>query len=317
MPANTMKPRISIVIPLYNKGSHIGRTIQSVLTQTIQDFEIIVVDGHSTDNGPAIVQNYPDSRIHIFLQNSKGVSEARNEGVHYASSDFIAFLDADDEWLPCHADHLLRLYEKYPDAGFYGTNYKIRLGRGIEKQPNIKNLGFISKSGLIKRFFLVSAIGYSPIITSSMGVRRDLFLEFGGFLPGKSWGEDHELWTKIALKKPVGYCKDFSVIWHWDAENRLGNVIPPLEMEPAYYTVKNAVSKGLVITEKSFDIQEYLAKKEIEYAIRILKTGNNKKALLILLHCRTARFFLLKIFWIVLCLVPSQVVCYLGKLKSE
>ncbi len=316
MPANTMKPRISVVIPLYNKGLHIARTIQSVLDQTIQDFEIIVVDGHSTDDGPSIVQNYTDPRIHFFLQNSKGVSEARNEGVKYAQSDFIAFLDADDEWLPCHINNLLLVFEKFPDAGFMGTNYKIGLKEGREKIPKIKNLGFSLKYGLIKRFFFVSTRGYSPIITSSMGIRKDTFLRYGGFLSGENWGEDHELWGRIALQNQVAYCSDCSVIWHWDTENRLGNIQPPHEIEPAYYTVKNALSKGLVKTGNIRDIMEYLAKKEIEYAIRILKMGNNKKALLILLQCRTARFFLLKFFWIVLCLVPVNVGSYLRKLRS-
>jgi glycosyltransferase involved in cell wall biosynthesis len=312
-----LAPQISVVIPLYNKGLHIARTIQSVLNQTVQDFEIIVVDGHSSDNGPSIVQNYSDPRIHFFLQNSKGVSEARNEGVKYAQSNFIAFLDADDEWLPCHINNLLLLFKKFPDAGFVGTNYKIGLAEGREKKPKIKNLGITSHYGLIERFFFVSTRGYSPIITSSMGIKKDIFLQYGGFLSGKSWGEDHELWGRIALERPVAYCRECSAIWHWDAENRLGNVMPPLEMEPAYNTVKNAFSRDLVKTEKSSDVHEYLAKKEIEYAIRILKSGNNKKAFLILLRCRTARFFFLKFFWIVLCLFPSQVVCYLGKLKSE
>ena len=73
-------PRVSVVIPLYNKDPHIAQTIQSVLNQTEQNFEIIVVDGQSTDEGPKVVKSFKDQRIFFFEQEGSGVSSARNEG---------------------------------------------------------------------------------------------------------------------------------------------------------------------------------------------------------------------------------------------
>ena len=106
-------PRVSVVIPLYNKDPHIAQTIQSVLNQTEQNFEIIVVDGQSTDEGPKVVKSFKDQRIFFFEQEGSGVSSARNEGICYSRSDFIALLDADDEWVPNHLETLLRLRNAY------------------------------------------------------------------------------------------------------------------------------------------------------------------------------------------------------------
>lgn len=90
-------PHVSIIIPLYNKAPYIKRALDSVISQTIQDFEVIVVNDGSTDGGEHIVEGYSDARIHLVHQKNKGVSAARNRGVSLAKSNMVAFLDADDE----------------------------------------------------------------------------------------------------------------------------------------------------------------------------------------------------------------------------
>ena len=89
---------ISVVIPLYNKEKQIKRTIQSVLTQTFQDFEIVIVNDGSTDNSTIEVEKIKDSRIRLIHQENAGVSAARNKGIEEAKYELIALLDADDEW---------------------------------------------------------------------------------------------------------------------------------------------------------------------------------------------------------------------------
>ena len=115
------KPQISVIIPLYNKAPYIGRAIDSVISQTIQDFELIVVNDGSTDGGENIVAEYSDSRIFLINQKNSGVSVARNNGVNVANSELISFLDADDEWLPTYLETILKLVNKYPSAGIYAT----------------------------------------------------------------------------------------------------------------------------------------------------------------------------------------------------
>ena len=102
----------SIIIPVYNKGNHIQNTINSVLNQTNQDFEIIVVNDGSTDHSLDVIKSINDKRIKLFTLENKGVSHARNFGLTKASSEFIAFLDADDYWLPNHLETFLILYNK-------------------------------------------------------------------------------------------------------------------------------------------------------------------------------------------------------------
>ena len=92
-------PKISVVIPLYNKENFIKKTLDSVLQQTFTDFEVIIVNDCSTDNSDKIILEYKDERIKtIKHQTNKGLSAARNTGIAVATQDYIAFLDADDCW---------------------------------------------------------------------------------------------------------------------------------------------------------------------------------------------------------------------------
>lgn len=94
------RPTVSVIIPTYNRAHLLGRPIQSVLDQTYQDFEIIVVDDASVDKTEEVVKSFADDRInYIQHQKNKGGSSARNTGIKAAKEEFIAFLDSDDEWL--------------------------------------------------------------------------------------------------------------------------------------------------------------------------------------------------------------------------
>lgn len=124
----------SVVIPLYNKENLVLRTIYSVLTQTFQKFEVIVVNDGSTDASLNIVEkNITDPRLHIINQINQGVSEARNNGVKAAKYDYIAFLDADDEWLPGYLQKVSEAIKLYPNAGMFctpGLHRSILTGHG-------------------------------------------------------------------------------------------------------------------------------------------------------------------------------------------
>ena len=98
--------KFSIIIPLYNKEKDIKKTLKSVLNQSFEDFEIIIINDGSTDNSEEIVKSIIDKRIFLYTKNNEGVSIARNYGVEKATSGFIAFLDADDYWHPNHLENL-------------------------------------------------------------------------------------------------------------------------------------------------------------------------------------------------------------------
>ena len=115
---------ISVVIPLYNKEKQIKRTLQSVLTQTFQDFEIVIVNDGSTDNSTIEVEKIKDSRIRLIHQENAGVSAARNKGIEEAKYELIALLDADDEWKNKYLEVQYDLYKKYPKCDIFACNYE-------------------------------------------------------------------------------------------------------------------------------------------------------------------------------------------------
>lgn len=109
-------PLISVVIPLYNKEPIIGQSLQSVLSQSFEDFEVIVVDDGSTDGSVSVVESFSDERIHLIRQENGGPSKARNTGTCAARGEWIVFLDADDEFLPDALLVFSNLVLKHGDA---------------------------------------------------------------------------------------------------------------------------------------------------------------------------------------------------------
>jgi glycosyltransferase involved in cell wall biosynthesis len=121
----TQSPKLSVIIPLYNKKAYIARAIQSVLAQNWQDYELLVVDDGSTDNGRGVVrEQFQDPRIRLVVQENSGEGGARNRGIAEMRGDIAAFLDADDEWLPTHLGHIAELAIGFPQAGWFATRYR-------------------------------------------------------------------------------------------------------------------------------------------------------------------------------------------------
>ena len=99
-------PYFSVVIPLYNKETHLKKTLALVLQQDFSDFEVIIVNDGSTDNSVKVVESFSDKRIELFHQKNKGAAAARNFGIEKAKAKYIALIDADDEWKENHLSTL-------------------------------------------------------------------------------------------------------------------------------------------------------------------------------------------------------------------
>src|SRR5216684_3247446 len=111
---NEAIPQFSIVIPLYNKHSYIRRAVNSVLAQSFRDFELIVVDDGSSESSHEMLADITDPRMRLIRQDNAGGGAARNRGIEEARAHWIAFLDADDMWLPGHIDELAALIRSHP-----------------------------------------------------------------------------------------------------------------------------------------------------------------------------------------------------------
>lgn len=298
-------PSISIIIPHYNMGQYIKRTLDSVLKQTIQDFEVIVVDGNSTDNGPDIVRQYGDKRIRLVMQEGKGVSQARNQGVGLAQADLIAFLDADDEWMPLHLRTILRLRENYPEAGIFTTAYKIQMREAPARLAYYKHVPKPPWEGLLPNYFKSLALGDYPFITSVSAIPKKIFLEAGGFPLECWWGEDLDLFTRIALKYPVAFSWEQGGIYHCDASNRASSKITPYDREePFVITVRDAMNRGEVSSDFILPLNECIYQRELWRAAQNLLNGNKEIALSILKQCKTKWFLKIKVKWYILAKLP-------------
>lgn len=108
--------RVSVIIPAYNCEAYAGEAVGSALAQTYRDVEVIVVDDGSTDDTPDVLAAISDPRLHVIRQPNRGISAARNAGLDAATGAYIAFLDADDRWLPTKLERQLRLMEAEPDV---------------------------------------------------------------------------------------------------------------------------------------------------------------------------------------------------------
>ena len=198
---------ISVVIPLYNKEQFIRHTLEAVLGQTFQDFEIVIVDDGSTDNSVGEAQKVSDPRIRIVSQENAGVSAARNRGIEEAKYDLIAFLDADDEWKPTYLETQMSLTEKYPQCNVFATNYEFRDTEGNVRPTIIRRLPFSGEDGIVSNYFEVASHSHPPICSITIMVRKSAIKEIGGFPVGIAAGEDLLTWARLAVRNEIAYSK--------------------------------------------------------------------------------------------------------------
>lgn len=204
---------ISVVIPLFNKKGHIGHTIKSVVNQSFQQFEIVVVDDGSTDGSADIVQNINDNRIRIVRQRNAGVSAARNRGIAEARYDLIAFLDADDEWKPDYLETQYNLCCKYPDCSMFACNYEFRHADGRVKPTILRKLPFAGEDGILSNYFEVASCSHPPISSISVMIRKNAIKSVGGFPLGIRSGEDLLTWARLAVNYKIAYSKQVCAVY--------------------------------------------------------------------------------------------------------
>jgi glycosyltransferase involved in cell wall biosynthesis len=189
---------ISVVIPLFNKAQFVEAAVESVLRQTVSDFEVVIVDDGSTDGGAEVAQRCADRRVRLVAQSNAGVSAARNRGTAEARGDWVAFLDADDLWFPTHLEELRRIAVCFPDCGLIATAYSEGLTPSVPKHDRrparIERINYLREA----------ARKISIVWSSAAAARRDALQAVGGF-PPFTIGEDLACWVALALRYPVGY----------------------------------------------------------------------------------------------------------------
>jgi glycosyltransferase involved in cell wall biosynthesis len=277
---------ISTVIPLYNKGPHIRRALESVRSQSAPPREIIVVDDGSTDGGGEVAQTWADPRLIYIRQENQGEGAARNRGTDAARGELIAFLDADDAWDPDFLATIMRLRKKFPEAGACATAYRVVFPGGLVRTPDFPVLPPGVEEGLI-RHYVRHGLRF-PVWSSAVAVPRKVLQEIGGFQADEPKGADVDAWLKIALRFPLAFSRRTQATYFQDAVNRTDGW--RWDQEPAVSrTARQALAAGLVPPEEVQDLRTYAAHFQILAARDCLVLGKRDLARQLLEYARGVR----------------------------
>ena len=212
-------PYFSVIVPLFNKEPFILETLKSIINQSFQDFEVILVDDGSTDFGLQEVKKLNDPRLKVFSQENKGAGVTRNNGINMANAPYIALLDADDSW---HENHLLELKKQidmFPNAGLYCNNYEIFYSELVSRKAQF-NFEFSKDCIIVKDYFKASIIN-SVAWTSAVAFSKNKFEDVGGFDPKLKTAQDLDLWIRFALKYEVSFNPNITMSYKFHITNSL------------------------------------------------------------------------------------------------
>lgn len=223
------KPLVSVVIPAYNAAKTIQSTVQSVLGQTIQNFEIIVIDDGSKDNTIEVAESIKDSRVKVLPQQNGGASAARNIGIKASQGKYIAFLDADDLWLPHKLERQLDVLTNEKDvtavqSGVYFVNDSLKvLSARLCFQPEdvlLETLLFQNLPGLM----------------STLVVERSVFDEIGYLDTSLEILEDWELAIRLSRFCNLESIEEPLTLYRQHPENRSKNL--DIHIKPGYTIIE-------------------------------------------------------------------------------
>ncbi|MFY9528189.1 MAG: glycosyltransferase [Candidatus Acidiferrales bacterium] len=203
-------PRVSVVIPTYNSAAFLEEAIQSVLGQTYSDFEVVVVDDGSTDGTEYVVRSFGD-RVSYLKQDNRGVSAARNHGIHKSQGNYVAFLDSDDFWLPGKLAEQIPLLDRDAELGLVYSDWRVTSEKGVLEPSYLSNLA--PASGYV--FDELVRSGF--ILTSGTVVRRSCLDDVGDFDETLSIAQDYDLWLRICYRWKIALVNKPLVIKRsWD-----------------------------------------------------------------------------------------------------
>jgi len=210
-------PRVSVIIPVFNGGKFIGQAIDSVLKQTFRDLEIVVVDDGSTDETPSVVAQFSD-RILYLRQENQGVSVARNTGIEAARGDYLAFLDADDVWLPHKLQRQVECLNKQSNVSAVGCGHYV-----ADRELNVleEKIPLHSQSPLDDLLLFRSNHG---LCSSTLLVKKNVIYRVGNFDPSLSTSADWDLAIRIAHRYEVAFVAEALVYYRQHDANMHQNV---------------------------------------------------------------------------------------------
>lgn len=273
--------RFSVLIPLYNKGPYIACTLHSVLSQTEQDLEVVVVDDGSQDDGPQIVAQCADPRVRLIRQANAGVAAARNRGIAACRGDWVCFLDADD-WLDSgYLRALMRAHTLYPQADVLAADF-VRVPHAAGLWPPHwsppTSAGPVELMTRLARCWMNRA----TLSSSSVAVRRRRLLQLQPCFPtGESQGEDLDLWYRLAEQTPIALVHEARVAYRTAVSASLSSRPPQVSPEgpPFLQRLRERVRSSTMPTLLRRDTRWLIAQHELSLAREAVQAGHRGHAL--------------------------------------
>ena len=197
-----MAKLVSVVMPTFNRRKYLGEAIDSVINQSIDDWELLIIDDGSTDDTEEFLRGaYLDSRIRYFKQENQGQSVARNKGIANSCGTFICFLDSDNRWYPNKLERQLEEFQNHPNVAMvYGDSKIINAAGEIISCKNISRY-----SGRVTAKLLADNF----ISMNTTMTRSQVLKDIGGFNTNNHWDEDYDLWLSISIGSKFLYVPDY------------------------------------------------------------------------------------------------------------
>ena len=286
---------ISIVIPLYNKQYSFKRTVESVINQTFSDWELVIVNDGSTDRSGEIAQEVleTDLRIRLINQTNAGVSVARNKGIEAATSNMVAFLDADDCWLPDHLMCLVTLYHLYPNFSWFSTfSYNVKNDtdrKNIIQNNDVLDISEIKKCSRIVNFFrqsLFSSYNGGRINSSTVMINKDRIVRVGGYPEGIVIHEDLDFFFRLAMQEHLVLLPFNKVLRNLDTEERAVFRKPTYSLAPFCSNFWDSLSVTFNKDEQLYWAKQYVIFNILSYAKAQRMGGNKNESKRCLNKCR-------------------------------
>ena len=227
-------PQVSVIIPTYNSARFLAESIQSVLLQTFTDFELLVIDDGSTDDTRQVVaQCQGDSRVRYFHQANRGAATARNTGIQHSSGKYLAFLDADDLWLPDKLQCQIAVLRKNPEVSAVHTAFVLMHMDGQHREVSRR----IQRRLPFRERTLYEELLYRMVITgsaSSVMVRRDALDQVGPFDESIRLS-DYDMWQRMAEHHHFDYVDEPLVCIRKHLDNMSNNRVAMMEHNLRYF----------------------------------------------------------------------------------
>ena len=261
-------PRISAIIPTFNRAHLLPRAVDSILSQTLPPHSVILVDDGSTDGTEKLIKkNYPE--IKYLKQDNLGVSAARNAGITATSCEWLAFLDSDDEWLPEKLARQMEVLNLAPAMKICHSD-EIWIRNGKRVNPLKKH----SKSG---GWMFKKALPICCISPSSAMIHRSVFDNVGLFEESLPACEDYDLWLRVTSSYPVLYISEKLVVKHGGHQNQLSEKYWGMDRF-RIQALENIILSGNLSDENLNDAKQMLQEKTKIFSNGARKRGRTTEA---------------------------------------